>query len=283
MIINQIKTVLLLGTLTGLLLVVGGLLGGKSGLTIALIIALIMNFGMYFFSHKIVLMMYHAKEAPKLQYPKLHSMIEEICKEADLPKPRVYIVPTDNLNAFASGPSKKKAVVAVTEGILGSLTHDELKGVLAHELSHIKNRDMLITTIAATIAATISYIASMARFAAIFGGGRNDNNGRSNILSLLLLGILTPIIAMIIQLAISRKREYLADERGARLLKNGEPLARALEKLELSNKRNPLKFGSPTTSSLFIINPFSGQAFIQLFSTHPPIPERCKRLRNLKY
>ncbi|MEK6861887.1 MAG: zinc metalloprotease HtpX [Nanoarchaeota archaeon] len=283
MIINQIKTVLLLGTLTGLLLVVGGLLGGKSGLTIALIIALIMNFGMYFFSHKIVLMMYHAKEAPKSQYPKLHSMIEEICKEADLPKPRVYIVPTDNLNAFASGPSKKKAVVAVTEGILGSLTHDELKGVLAHELSHIKNRDMLITTIAATIAATISYIASMARFAAIFGGGRNDNNGRSNILSLLLLGILTPIIAMIIQLAISRKREYLADERGARLLKNGEPLARALEKLELSNKRNPLKFGSPTTSSLFIINPFSGQAFIQLFSTHPPIPERCKRLRNLKY
>ena len=283
MIINQIKTVLLLGTLTGLLLVVGGLLGGKSGLTIALIIALIMNFGMYFFSHKIVLMMYHAKEAPKLQYPKLHSMIEEICKEADLPKPRVYIVPTDNLNAFASGPSKKKAVVAVTEGILGSLTHDELKGVLAHELSHIKNRDMLITTIAATIAATISYIASMARFAAIFGGGRNDNNGRSNILSLLLLGILTPIIAMIIQLAISRKREYLADERGARLLKNGEPLARALEKLELSNKRNPLKFGSPTTSSLFIVNPFSGRAFIQLFSTHPPIPERCKRLRNLKY
>jgi len=282
MIVNQIKTVLLLGILTGLLLVVGGLLGGQSGLTIALILAFIMNFGMYFFSHKIVLMMYHAKEAPKSQYPKLHSMIEEICKEADLPKPRVYIVPTNNLNAFASGPSKKKAVVAVTEGILGSLTHDELKGVLAHELSHIKNRDMLVTTIAATIAATISYIASMARFAAIFGGGRNDNNGRSNILSLLLLGILTPIIAMIIQLAISRKREYLADERGAHLLKNGEPLARALEKLELSNKRNPLRFGSPTTSSLFIVNPFSGQAFISLFSTHPPITERCKRLRNLK-
>ena len=282
MIINQIKTVLLLGILTGLLFVVGGLLGGKSGLTIALILAIIMNLGAFLFSHKIVLMMYRAKEAPKNKYSKLHSMIEEICKQANLPKPRVYIVPSDNLNAFATGPTKKKAVVAVTEGILSALTYDELKGVLSHEISHIKNRDMLVTTIAATIAATISYIASMARFAAIFGGGRDNNNGRSNILYLLVLGILTPLIAMIIQLAISRRREYLADERGARLLKNGEPLARALEKLELNNKRHPLRFGSPTTSSLFIVNPFSGQAFINLFSTHPPINERCKRLRNLK-
>ena len=228
-------------------------------------------------------MMYHAKEAPKSQYLKLHSMIEEICKEADLPKPRVYIVPSTNPNAFATGPSKKKAVVAVTEGILSLLSYDELKGVLAHELSHIKNRDMLVTTIAATIATTISYIASMARFAAIFGGGRDNNRGGSNILYLLVLGILTPLIAMIIQLAISRRREYLADERGARLLKNGESLAKALEKLEISNKRNPLRFGNSATASLWIVNPFSGRALINLFSTHPNIASRVKRLRNFKF
>lgn len=283
MIINQIKTVILLGALTGLLLIVGGLLGGKSGLTVALILAVLMNFGAFLFSHKIVLMMYRAKEAPKSKYPKLHSMVEEICKQADLPKPRIYIVPSTTPNAFATGPTKKKAVVAVTEGILDLLTYDELKGVLAHELGHIKNRDMLITTIAATIAATISYIASMARFAAIFGGGRDDNNGRSNILSLLLLGILTPVIAMIIQLAISRKREYLADERGARLIKHGEYLAKALEKLEYANKRNPMRIGSQTMSSLFIVNPYFGKAFINIFSTHPDIESRIKRLRSFKF
>ncbi len=281
--INQIKTVLLLGILTGLLLFVGSLLGGTNGLTIAFILAIIMNFGAFFFSHKIVLLMYRARLAEKSQYPKLHSMVEDICKKADLPKPKIYTVPSDTPNAFATGPTKNKAVVAVTEGILKLLTEEELKGVLAHELGHIKNKDMVIATIAATIAATISYIASMARFAAFFGGMRDREGQGSNLLSLLVLGILTPLIAVLIQMAISRSREYLADEKGARFIKNGEPLARALEKLERANKINPLKFGSPTTASLFIVNPFSGRAFISLFSTHPPLDGRIKRLRALRF
>lgn len=281
MIENYIKTVVLLGALTGLLFVIGGLIGGRGGLTIALVFAVIMNFGAFFFSHKIVLAMYRAKEAPKSKYPKLHAMVEEICKKADLPKPKVYIIPTKTSNAFATGPSKNKAVVAVTDGIMDLLTPDELRGVLAHELGHVKNRDMLVTTIAATIAAVISYIASMARFAAIFGGGRNDE-GKSNVLQLLVLAILAPLIALIIQLAISRSREYLADERGARLLHDGEPLARALEKLERDNKANPIRFGNPTTSSLFIVNPFSGQTLATMFSTHPPMAARISRLRSIK-
>ncbi len=281
MIENYIKTVLLLGILTGLLFVIGGLIGGRGGLTIALFFAVIMNFGAFFFSHKIVLAMYRAKEAPKSQYPKLYALVEEICKKADLPKPKVYIIPTQTSNAFATGPSKNKAVVAVTEGIMNLLTHDELKGVLAHEIGHIKNRDMLITTIAATLAAVISYVASMARFAAIFGGGR-DSEGRSNVLQLLVLAILAPLIALIIQLAISRSREYLADERGARLLRDGEPLARALEKLERDNKAHPLRFGSPTTSSLFIVQPFAASTLANWFSTHPLLSKRVSRLRAIR-
>lgn len=280
MIENYLKTVLLLGALTGLLFIVGGLIGGQNGLTVALFLAVIMNFGAFFFSHKLVLAMYRAKEAPKGQYPKLHAMVEEICKKAELPKPKVYIIPTPASNAFATGPSKKKAVVAVTEGIMRLLTPEELKGVLAHEIGHIKNKDMVITTIAATIAAVISYIASMARFVAIFGGGR-DNDGRSNMLQLLVLAILAPLIALIIQLAISRSREYLADERGARLIHDGEPLARALAKLESDNKQHPLRFGSPTTSSLFIVRPFAPSTLVNLFSTHPSIESRVKRLREL--
>ena len=282
MIGNYVKTVLLLGILSGLLLVVGGLIGGRGGLTFALILAVLMNFGAFFFSHKMVLMMYRAKEASKSQYPKLHAMVEEVSKKAGVPKPKVYIIPTQTANAFATGPSKNKAVVAVTEGIMKILTPEELKGVLAHEIGHIKNRDMLIATIAATIATVISYVASMARFAAIFGGGR-DNDGRSNALQLIVLGILAPLIAVIIQLAISRSREYLADERGARFIGNGEPLARALEKLESDNKRNPIRFGSATTASLFIVNPFSGQTLATWFSTHPPLTHRIQRLRSIKF
>ncbi len=282
MIENYIKTVVLLGALTGLLFVIGGLIGGRGGLTIALVFAVIMNFGAFFFSHKIVLAMYRAKEAPKSKYPKLHAMVEEISRKAGVPKPKVYLIPSNNSNAFATGPSKNKAVVAVTEGIMKLLTPDELRGVLAHEIGHIKNKDMLIATIAATIATVISYVASMARFAAIFGGGR-DNDGRSNALQIIVLGILAPLIAVIIQLAISRSREYLADERGARLLHNSEPLARALEKLERDNKANPIRFGSPTTSSLFIVNPFSGQTLATWFSTHPPMAARISRLRVMKF
>ncbi|MBI2109944.1 zinc metalloprotease HtpX [Candidatus Woesearchaeota archaeon] len=281
--INQIKTVLLLGGLSGLLLLIGSLIGGQQGLFIALAFSLLMNFGAYWFSDKIVLAMYRAKEVSRSQAPQLHSIIEEICKKANLPKPKIYIVPTDTPNAFATGRNPKHAAVAATEGILKILNKNELRGVLAHELGHVQNRDILITTIAATIASVISYIAYMARFAAMFGDSRNNDRGSSGIIGLLLLSILAPIAALILQLAISRSREYLADETGANTLHDSESLALALEKIERSVKINPLRFGNVATSSLFIVNPFSGQAFIKLFSTHPSTHERAKRLRAMKF
>lgn len=282
MVWNQIKTVLLLGALAGLLIFVGGLLGGRTGLLVGLVFAILMNFGMYFFSHKLVLAMYGAKEAPKSQYPKLHHMIEEISKKAGIPKPKVYILPTEILNAFATGRNPKHAVVACTQGILKRLNDEELKGVLAHEISHVKNRDMLVTTIAATIASVISYLAQMAQFAAIFGGGR-DENGRGNILGMLVIAILAPIIALVIQLAISRSREYLADESGAKTLKNPHGLASALKKLEASAHANPLRHGNQATASLFIVNPFSLRGLTSLFSTHPPTSARVEKLQKLKF
>ncbi len=279
---NQIKTVLLLGLMTGLVLGIGFLFGGKSGLTIALVFAVLMNFGMFFFSHKLVLLMYRAKPAKKSEYPKLHHMIEEIARKAGMPKPALYIIPTQTPNAFATGPSPKKAVVACTEGILGLLTDNELKGVLAHEMAHVKNRDMLIATIAATLAAVISYLAYMARFAALFGGGRDRDNNLGGVLGLLVMAILAPIIAMIIQLAISRAREYHADATGARTIKDSASLASALSKLEHGCKANPMRGGNPATSSLFIVNPFTAGGLVSLFSTHPPTSERIKRLHELK-
>ncbi len=279
--INQIKTVLLLGLLSGLMLVVGTLIGGNFGLTIALALALLMNFGAYFFSDKIVLAMYGAKEASKKEYSYLHDIVEEVAEKAGIPKPKVYIVPNQTPNAFATGRNPEHAVVACTEGILQLLTKDELKGVIAHEIAHVKNRDILVTTIAATIATVISYLAQMAQFAVIFGS-RDDREGQ-NPLGLLILAILTPIIATIIQLAISRSREYLADETGARTIKDGKSLANALKKLELGVKHNPLTHGNPTTSSLFIVNPFSARGLQGLFSTHPSTDERVNRLNKLKF
>ncbi|HLD15641.1 MAG TPA: zinc metalloprotease HtpX [Candidatus Nanoarchaeia archaeon] len=277
--INQIKTVLLLGILTAIMLFIGSLFG-TTGLTIALILVLGMNLISYFFSHKIVLAIYRAKEASKKDYPKLHAIVENVARKAGIPKPKVYIIPSDNLNAFASGRNPKNAVVACTEGILRVLNEKELEGVLAHEVSHVKNRDILIGTIAATIAGVITYVAHMARFAAIFGGGR-DREGNSNIIGLLLISIIAPIAAMIIQLAISRAREYHADESGAKLLKDGEGLASALLKLEKHNKMHPMRFGSPSFSHLFISNPLSGGGLVNLFLTHPPIHLRVKKLREL--
>ncbi len=277
---NQIKTVLLLGILSGVVLSAGYLMGGNTGLTIALIFAVLMNFGMYFWSHKLVLAMYRAKPASKKDYSHLHKMVEEIAHKIGLPKPALYIVPTETPNAFATGPSPKKAVVACTEGILKLLNDHELKGVLAHELSHVKNRDMLVTTVAATLAAVISYLAHMAQFAAIFGGRDRDNGG--NFITLLVLAILAPIIALILQLAISRSREYLADETGAKTIKDPHGLANALTKLEHGCKARPLRGGNPTTSSLFIVNPFTAHGLVALFSTHPPTAERVKRLMQMK-
>lgn len=281
--INQIKTALLLGALTGLMLLVGRGIGGQNGLTIALLFAAVMNFGAYFFSDKIVLAMYRAKEASKTEYPQLHKIVEEIVHKAGLPKPKIYIIPTQTPNAFATGRNPKHAAVAATQGIMDLLTADELKGVLAHEVAHIKNRDILVTTIASTIAGVISYLAQMAQFAAIFGGGRDDREGGSTAVGMLVLAILTPIMAMIIQMAISRSREYLADETGARTIQNSKGLANALHKMETEIKHNPLQFGSPTTSSLFILNPFSAKGFVNLLSTHPSTQERIKRLTELKF
>jgi len=277
---DQLKTVILLGILTGILLGIGYLIG-PTALTIAFIIVIALNLIAYFFSDKIVLAMYRARPAPKAQFPKLHAMVEEIARKENLPKPKVYIIPTDTANAFATGRSPKHAVVAVTEGILRLLTERELKGVLAHELGHVKNRDILVATVAATIAGIISYIAQMAQFAAIFGGGRDENGG--NALGLLVMAILAPIIAVIIQLAISRSREYLADETGAKTLKDADGLANALIKLEQSNRHNPLRFGSKAGASLFIVNPFTGRSFAMLFSTHPDMHSRIQRLKSLKF
>lgn len=277
---NQIKTVLLLGALTGLMLVIGNYFGGTAGLTIALVFALSLNFIVYWFSDKIVLAMYHAKEVDKTS--RLYSTVREVAKKAKLPTPRTYVINSANPNAFATGRDPKHAAVACTTGILNLLNKEELEGVLAHELSHVKNRDTLIATIAAAIAGVISYIAAMARWAAIFGGyGSRDKKG-TNIFELLVLAILTPLIATLIQLAISRSREYLADESAAKLLHNPKGLASALLKLENAGKMHPMAAGNKATASLFIVNPFSGQALINLFSTHPPIQERVNRLNQIR-
>lgn len=280
MIKNQIKTVILLGLLTGLLLGVGQLLGGTQGILIGLIFAAVMNIGSYWFSDKIVLFMYRAK--PIEESSPVMKIVREVADQAGLPMPKVYRIPTQNPNAFATGRNPKHAAVAVTDGIVELLNKDELKGVIAHEMSHVKNRDTLIQAVAATIAGVISYIAFIARWGAIFGGlGRDRDSGK--MFELLALAILTPLIATIIQLAISRSREYLADETAAKTIHNSYSLADALEKLDKGVKNNPLRFGSPSTSSLFIINPFSAKGLLSLFSTHPPMEERVKRLRDMAF
>ena len=278
---NQIKTAMLLALLTGLMLGAGQLIGGTVGLTIALVIAIAINFGSFWFSSKIVLSMYHAQKADRTQHRELHEMVEEIAAQAGIPKPEVYVIPTESANAFATGRSPKNSVVACTQGIMKLLSKEELKGVIAHEISHVKNRDVLVTTIAATIAGVISYIAMMAQWAAIIGGLGRDDEGSENIIGMIAFAIITPLIAAIIQLAISRSREYLADSTGAKTIHNSEYLARALEKLEHSASKNPMRLGNQATSSLFIVNPFKG-GLASLLSTHPPMKERVKRLRSMK-
>ena len=277
---NQVKTAVLLALLTALLLSIGSLFG-RNGIIFAAIFVGIMNIGSYWFSDKIVLWMYRAKEAKQNEYPKLYKIVKEVVKLSGLPMPKVYVIPTNSPNAFATGRNQKHAAVAATEGILKILNEDELKGVIAHEFSHIKNRDILISTIVGTIAGIISYVGVMARWSAIFGS-RDDNRG-GNLISLLILGIITPLVATLIQLAISRSREYLADESGAELVKDGGSLASALEKIEKNTDVNPLRFGTTATAHLFISNPFRGQAFLTFFMTHPLTKERTKRLRAMKF
>ena len=279
MLSNQIRTVVLLGALTGLLLAVGAYF---ANIYFALVFAILLNLGSYWFSDKIVLMMYRAKEADVGKYARLHQIVAEIAQKAKLPKPRVYVVPAQNSNAFATGRNPKHAVVAVTQGIMDLLSEKELKGVIAHELAHIKHRDILIASVAATIAGVISMVAFMDRWAAIFGGfGRGRDSG--NLFELLALAIVTPIIAAVIQLAISRSREFLADEDGAKFIKDGKPLASALKKLEADSKQHPMRFGSPSSAHLFIVNPFSVRSFMKLFSTHPSVEARVSKLNKMKF
>lgn len=282
---NQLKTVILLGTLTGLLLWVGHLLGGMSGLTFALIFSIIMNFGSYWFSDKIVLAMYRAKQITNKDNPRLYRIVQDVAMQAKTPMPKVYIVPSRNPNAFATGRNPKNAAVAANTGILELLNDQELKGVIAHEVAHIKNRDILIQSVAATIAGVISYVAFIARWGAIFGGiGGRDRNGGGAI-EFLVLAILTPLLATIIQLAISRSREFHADATGAGILRNGHGLASALEKLEKGVKNAPLRPSSTTetTAHMMIVNPFVGGGLLNLFSTHPPIKERVRRLKTMSF
>lgn len=278
---NQIKTVILLGALTGLSLAVGNFLAGTSGLIIALVFSLGMNLVMFWWSDKIVLWMYKAKPADKKIHHTLYRIIEDVCLKASLPMPKVYIIPSLSPNAFATGPTPSRAAVAVTQGIMDLLSEKELRGVLGHELAHVKNRDTLVATIAACIAGVISALASMARWAAIFGGSGSDREDGSNMFDLIALTVITPVIAMMIQFAISRSREFLADETGAGFVSDPLALASALKKLESGSRHVPLN-GNPAAASLFIVNPLSGRAILNLLSTHPPISERVKRLERMK-
>jgi len=275
---SQLRTVFFLGLLTGLILLFGRVLGGQQGLVLAFILALIMNVGSYWFSDKIVLAMYRAREVSPGEAPYLHQIVEELAQAANIPKPKVYILPQETPNAFATGRNPQNGVVAVTEGILKILSPQELKGVLAHELAHIKNRDILIQTIAATLASVVMFVANMVKWAVIFGFGSSEEDDHP--LVALVLAFVAPLAATLIQLAISRSREYLADETGAKFCGNPEYLASALEKLDAYAKQVPAEI-NPATSHMFIVNPLTGEGIASLFSTHPPIEERVRRLRSM--
>ncbi|MBI1811010.1 MAG: zinc metalloprotease HtpX [Nitrospirae bacterium] len=276
---NNIKTMFLLVTLTLILVWAGGAFGGKNGMTIALIIALGLNLFAYWFSDKLVLRMYGAREVTEAEAPELYGIVRRLSQKAQMPMPKVYMIEEDQPNAFATGRNPKHAAVAVTTGIMRILSRDELTGVIGHELAHISHRDILISTIAATIAGAISYLAQMAQWAAIFGGRSNDDEGGSPVASLVMM-IVGPIAALIIQMAISRSREYVADEGGARLAGNPRYLSSALRKLHMASQQIPMH-ASPATSHMFIVNPLSGGGLLKLFSTHPPMEERIARLESL--
>ncbi len=277
---NYFKTGVLLIALTVLFVWVGGLIGGARGAQYAFVMAFVMNIISFWFSDKIVLAMYGAKPAALDKYPQLFSIVRNVAKEAAIPMPKVYVIPQEAANAFATGRGPKHAAVCVTEGIMGLLSHEELKGVIAHELGHIKNRDILIMTITATIAGAIMMIANMARWAMMFGGRSRDDRNGGNPIALLAAVIIAPLAAMLIQLAISRSREYAADKRGAVLAHSSMGLAHALKKLEESARFRKMQ-ASPQTAHMFIVNPLRGDVLASLFSTHPPIQERIRRLETM--
>lgn len=276
---NRIKSVMLLATLTALILWVGQALGGQSGLMLGLIFAAVMNFSAYWWSDRIVLRMYGAQEVSRAQVPELWSIVNELAQRANLPMPRLYIIPEQAPNAFATGRNPEHAAVAVTAGLLDMMDRQELAGVLAHELSHVKHRDTLIMTIAASLAGAMSMIANMAMFSAFFGGGFGDDDEGASPIGGLLGVLIAPIAASLIQMAISRSREFMADEEGAALTRQPLALARALGKLEAWKQRLPMHAGSPATAHLFIVNPFTGGGLSKLFSTHPSTQERIERLQ----
>jgi heat shock protein HtpX len=277
---NILKTGFLLAVLTCLLVAFGGMLGGQQGLTIAFILAMVMNVGSYWFSDRIALAMSGAQPVSEAQAPELYGMVRHLAGRAGIPAPRVFVIPGDQPNAFATGRNPDKGVVAVTEGLMRVLDRDELAGVVAHELGHIKNRDTLTMTIAATLAGAITYMAHMAHWGAMFGGRRDDDEHGGSMIGTLALAIVAPIAAMLVQMAISRTREYEADATGARIAGSPHGLAGALQKLEMAARAIPLD-ASPATAHLYIVNPLSGGGIATLFSTHPPIAERIARLRAL--
>jgi heat shock protein HtpX len=284
---NMFKTTVLLAALTGLLVLIGDYFGGTGGMIIAFLFAVILNFGSYWYSDKIVLKMYGAKEVSPADSPNLHRIVDGLAMKAQLPKPKVYIVESGMPNAFATGRDPKHAAVAVTTGILNLLSYEEIEGVLAHELAHVMNRDTLISAIAATLAGVVTMLASMAQWAAIFGGfgGREDDNG--GIVGLIAMAIVAPIAATLIQLAISRSREYVADSEGARICKKPWALADALQKLEYGNSNYKPSISDvqakESSAHMFIVNPLKGGTIQSLFSTHPATEERIRRLRTMRF
>lgn len=279
---SNIRTAFLLILLSGLMLFIGRAMGGSSGLLIAGVFALVMNVGSYWFSDKIVLAAYKARQLSPEEAPMLHRMVEEMSASAGIPMPRIFVIPDPSPNAFATGRNPEHAVVAVTEGLLRLLSPDELRGVVAHELGHIVNRDILVQSIAGVLATVIMFLANMMKWGAIFGGGRSDDSGGNNIFGVLALAILAPIAASLVQFAISRSREFLADETGARLCGNPRSLASALGKLTSYVEQRPMEHGNQATAHMFIVNPFSAAGLRGLFSTHPPVEERIRRLNEMR-
>jgi heat shock protein HtpX len=279
---NVFKTGLLLAVLTAMLVMIGGAMGGRQGMLVAFVLAVVMNVASYWFSDKIVLAMYGAQPIEEAAAPGLYAIVRRLTTRAGIPMPPVYLIPSDTPNAFATGRDPHHAAVAVTAGIMRILDDEELEGVLAHELAHVKNRDVLISTIAATLAGAITYLAHMAQWAAMFGGrAGDDEEGGSNPVALILMAVLAPIAAMLVQLAVSRAREFQADATGAQVAGHARGLAQALQKLQMANEAAPMA-ANPSTAHLFIVNPLSGSVLMRLFSTHPPIEERIARLRAMR-
>jgi heat shock protein HtpX len=279
-----LKTTILLAALTGIIMLIGGMLGGRGGLVIAFIFAIGMNFFSYWFSDKMVLRAYHAQPLDQSNAPELYGIVSELAESARIPMPRLYLIDSDTPNAFATGRNPRHAAVAVTRGIMRICSREELKGVIGHELSHVINRDILISSVAATLAGVVMFIGSMARWGAIFGGfGGRDEDERGGLFGLIFMALVAPLAAAMIQLAISRTREYQADASGARLTHNPLLLANALRKLEAANERMPMPDASPSTAHLFIVNPLSAEGIQRMFSTHPPIEERIRRLEQMAH